>query len=92
MQPGRSLNCSLGGKWVHRIRVSSGCNDGESGNYTFYFDDGSSESISGGCNTEREITPRLVSSVTLTMTSGGGGDSNISFTCCGSSGWGLYSR
>ena len=35
MQPGRSLSCSPGGVWVHRIRVSSGCNDGEGGTYTF---------------------------------------------------------
>ena len=39
---------------------------------------------------EKNITPRLVSSMTIRMTSGGGGDGNISFTCCGSSGWGVY--
>ena len=90
MQPGASHSCSFSERWVTRIRVSSGCNDGESGNYTFNFNDGTSESISGSCNSEKNITPRLVSSMTIQMTSGGGGDGNISFTCCGSSGWGIY--
>jgi large repetitive protein len=89
--PGQSSGCSMGSeRLVHRIRASPGCNDGESGHYTVSFSDGSSESFSAGCGTEVEITPRSVSSMTIRMNSGGGGDSHISWTCCGSSGWGVY--
>ena len=93
MQPGRSLSCSLSSQRViDRVKVSNGCNDGESGNYTITFDDGSSVNVGARCNTEVSITPRVSRSMTLTMTSGGGGDRNISFTCCGSSGWGVFTK
>ena len=35
MQPGASHSCSFSERWVTRIRVSSGCNDGESGKLYF---------------------------------------------------------
>ena len=53
-------------------------------------DDGSSVSFSAGCGTEYSFTPRMVSSATIYMHSGGGGDNHISWTCCGSSGWGIH--
>jgi large repetitive protein len=90
LQPGSSLSCSFGSHLVHRVRISCGCNDGESGSYQITFSDGSSVSLSAGCGTEMEISPRMVSSATLYMSGGGGGDNNISWTCCGSSGWGVY--
>ena len=91
LQPGVTLNCSFGGtRYIDQVRVSGGCNDGESGSYTFSFSDGSSATVSGGCNSVHSIAPRFASSATLYMNSGGGGDNNISWTCCGSSGWGIY--
>ena len=93
LQPGSTISCSFGGtRYVDQVRVSGGCNDGESGTYTFSFSDGSSVTVSGGCNSVHSITPRFASSATLYMNSGGGGDGNISWTCCGSSGWGIYYR
>ena len=93
LQPGSTLSCSFGGtRYIDQVRVSGGCNDGESGTYTFSFSDGSSVTVSGGCNSVHSISPRFASSATLYMNSGGGGDSNISWTCCGSSGWGIYYR
>ena len=93
MQPGASTGCSFGGtRYVDQVRVSGGCNDGESGTYTISFSDGSSVTVSGGCNSVHSITPRFASGATLYMNSGGGGDGNISWTCCGSSGWGIYYR
>ena len=91
LDAGQSLSCSWGSqRLVHRLRISCGCNDGESGNYTVSFPDGSSVNFSASCNTEKEISPRLASSMSLKMHSGGGGDNHISWTCCGSSGWGMY--
>ena len=88
---GQSLGCSWGApRLVHRLKVSCGCNDGESGNYTVSFSDGSSVSFGAGCNTQTEISPRLATSMSIKMNSGGGGDNHISWTCCGSSGWGMY--
>jgi hypothetical protein len=93
LQPGVSMGCSFGGTvYVDTVRVAGGCNDGESGTYTITFDDGSSTVISGGCGATQSISPRFVSSATLYMNGGGGGDGNISWTCCGSSGWGIYHR
>ena len=88
---GQSHGCGFGGsRYVHKVRVSAGCNDGETGYYTVSFDDGSSVSFSAGCGTEHSFTPRMVSSATIYMNSGGGGDNHISWTCCGSSGWGVF--
>ena len=93
LQPGATISCSFGGtRYIDQVRVSGGCNDGESGTYTFSFSDGSSVTVSGGCNSVHSISPRFASSATLYMNSGGGGDNNISWTCCGSSGWGIYYR
>ena len=90
LQPGSTLSCNFGGtRYVHQIWVAGGCNDGESGSYTFTFSDGSTASISGGCGASTSITPRMVSNATIRMNSGGGGDNNISWTCCGSNGWGV---
>ena len=72
------------------IYISVGCNDGESGSYTVSFDDGSSETMSGSCGSTTAISQRLTNSMTIYMNSGGGSDNHISFTCCGSSGWGVY--
>lgn len=90
LSTGSTLNCSFGPQLVHRIRVAGGCNDGETGYYTVSFSDGSSQSFTAGCGTEVEISPRMASSASLYMHSGGGGDNYISWTCCGSSGWGIY--
>ena len=36
LQPGSTLNCNFGGtRYVHQIWVSGGCNDGETGSYTY---------------------------------------------------------
>jgi len=89
MQPGVSDSCSIGvTAWVDSIYISVGCNDGESGVYTVSFDDGSSETFTGTCGSTHSISGRLTDSMTLTMDSGGGSDGNISFSCCGSGGWG----
>ncbi|MEC7987371.1 MAG: putative metal-binding motif-containing protein [Myxococcota bacterium] len=91
LSTGSTLSCSFGGtRYIHKVRVSCGCNDGETGSYTITFSDGSSTSFTAGCNSEHTISGRLASSATLYMNSGGGGDNYISWACCGSSGWGVY--
>ena len=93
MDVGNSFSCDLGATVpVDTMYISVGCNDGETGSYTVTFDDGSSESVTGSCGSTHAITQRLTRTMTLYMSSGGGGDSHISFTCCGSSGWGMYYR
>jgi hypothetical protein len=77
---------------VTGIRVRAGCNDGESGNYTVTFSDGSSVNFNAGCGTVYSFGDKLTSSATIRMNSGGGGDNNISWTCCGSSGHDVYYR
>ena len=93
MDVGNTFSCDLGATLpVDTIYVSVGCNDGETGSYTVTFDDGSSESFTGSCGSSHAITQRLTRTMTLYMASGGGGDTHISFTCCGSAGWGMYYR
>ena len=91
MDSGQTISCDLGAsRLVHKVKVSVGCNDGESGSYTVSFNDGTSTGFSAGCNSTSSFSPRLTKTATLKMNSGGGGDNHISFTCCGSSGWGLW--
>jgi len=91
MDSGQTISCSLGAdRVVHKVKVSVGCNDGESGSYTVSFNDGSSTSFGAGCGTTSSFSPRLTKTASLKMNSGGGGDNHISFTCCGSQGWGLW--
>ena len=88
---GQTLGCNLGGTvTVERIRISCGCNDGETGSYTINFSDGSSVLLNGSCNSVHDIVDRQASSMTIHMTGGGGGDQHISWGCCGSSGWGAW--
>jgi len=88
---GQSLSCSWSGaRLVNKLKVSCGCNDGETGNYTVSFSDGSSVNFGAGCNTTKSISERWATSMTIKMNSGGGGDNHISWTCCGSSGWGMW--
>ena len=91
MGPGWSGGCGFSGsRWVTGVSISVGCNDGETGNYTLTFDDGSSVNVGASCNSSTSFSGRWVSSGTLRMNSGGGGDNWLSFTCCGSGGWGVY--
>ena len=91
MDSGQTISCNLGAeRLVHKVRVSVGCNDGESGNYTVSFNDGSSAGFSAGCSSTKSFSQALTKTASLKMNSGGGGDNHISFTCCGSQGWGLY--
>ena len=90
LQPGRSVGCSFSARLVTAVRVRSGCNDGESGNYTIVFSDGYSTTFSAGCGGRVNIPPRVATSATLYMNSGGGGDNNISWECCGSTGHDIY--
>ncbi len=93
MDVGNTYSCDLGSTVpVDSIYISVGCNDGETASYTVTFDDGSSTSVTGSCGSTHSITQRLTRTMTLYMSSGGGGDQHISFTCCGSSGWGMYYR
>ena len=92
MGPGWSGGCSWGPRWVTGVSISVGCHDGETGNYTLSFDDGSSVNVGASCNSSTSFSGRWVSSGTLHMNSGGGGDNWLSFTCCGSGGWGIYSQ
>ena len=93
MDSGQTINCNLGSKrLVHKVKVSVGCNDGESGSYSLSFDDGSSTGFGASCNSTHGFSARVSQNHSLHMNSGGGGDNHISFTCCGSSGWGLYYR
>ncbi len=91
MGPGTNLSCGFSGsRWVTGLWVSVGCNDGESASYTATFSDGSTEGISARCGASTSFAGRWVDSASLYMNSGGGGDNWISFTCCGSGGWGVY--
>jgi hypothetical protein len=90
LQPGRTVGCGFSARLVTGVRVRSGCNDGESGNYTVTFSDGTSTTFNAGCGTRHNFTPRIATSATIRMNSGGGGDNNISWTCCGSSGHDIY--
>ena len=93
MDVGQTFSCDLGSsRSVQSIYISVGCNDGETGSYRVSFDDGSSVAISGSCGSNTAISPRSTRYMSLYMASGGGGDQHISFTCCGSSGWGAYHR
>ena len=93
MDSGQSISCDLGAqRLVHRIKVSVGCNDGESGSYTASFNDGSSVNFGASCGTTSGFPSRITKTASLHMNSGGGGDNHISFTCCGSQGWGLWYR
>ena len=73
---------------VSQLYVSVGCNDGETASFRATFDDGTSVILNAGCNSSHPITPRVTRRIRLTMLSGGGSDSFISFGCCGSGGWG----
>jgi hypothetical protein len=91
LDAGQGLDCDLGApRLVHRVRVSVGCNDGETGNYTVSFNDGSSVNFGAGCGTEYSFSQRTTTTMHIHMHSGGGGDNHISWTCCGSSGWGVW--
>ncbi len=91
MDPGHSHSCSIGTTaWVDSVYISVGCNDGETGSYSVYFDDGSAETFSASCGSTHSFSGRLTNNMTIYMNSGGGGDNHISFTCCGSGGWGAY--
>jgi hypothetical protein len=91
MDSGQTISCNLGAdRVVHKVKVSVGCNDGESGSYTVSFNDGSSTGFGASCGTTKSFSPRLTKTASLKMTGGGGGDNHISFTCCGSQGWGLW--
>ncbi len=91
MDSGQTISCNLGtDRVVHKVKVSVGCNDGESGSYTVSCNDGSSTGFGAGCGTTKSFSPRLTKTASLKMNSGGGGDNHISFTCCGSQGWGLW--
>jgi len=91
MDPGQSHSCSIGSTVVVTgFYISVGCNDGETGSYTVSMSDGYSTTVTGSCGSTHSVSDRLVSSGSIYMNSGGGGDNHISFTCCGSSGWGFY--
>jgi len=91
MDVGETFSCSIGATVpVDTVSISVGCNDGETGSYTISFDDGSSETVTGSCGSSSSFSPHMTNSMSLHMNSGGGGDSHISFTCCGSGGWGVY--
>ena len=92
LQPGRTVGCNFSTRVVTGIRIRGGCNDGESGNYTITFSDGTSVNFNAGCGTTYSISDKVTSNATLYMNSGGGGDNNISWTCCGSSGHDVYYR
>ena len=77
LQPGVTVACNFSTRVVTGIRIRSGCNDGESGNYTITFSDGTSVNFSAGCGTTYNISDKVTSSATLYMNSGGGGDNNI---------------
>jgi hypothetical protein len=72
---------------VQSVYFQVGCNDGETGDYTFTFSDGSSTSFSAACGTTQPISPRWVSSISMYMHAGGGPDSHISHDD-----WGLSYR
>ena len=92
LQPGRTVGCSFSARVLTGVRVRAGCNDGESGNFTIYFSDGSTTTFNAGCGTRHNFSPRVSTSATIRMNSGGGGDNNISWQCCGSSGHDIYYR
>jgi len=73
----QTLSCNFGELLpVDAIRVSVGCNDGETGAYTVSFDTGSETSFTGYCKS-LHTAGVLASGATLTMHSGGGGDNLI---------------
>ena len=90
LQPGVTVGCGFGTRVVTAIRVRGGCNDGESGNYTVSFSDGTSVNFNATCGTTVNVGEKITSSATLYMNSGGGGDGNISWRCCGSTGHDVY--
>ena len=90
LQPGVTVGCNFSARLVTAVRVRGGCNDGESGTYTITFSDGSSTTFNAVCGTVHSFTPRISTSATLYMNSGGGGDNNISWECCGGSGHDVY--
>ncbi len=93
MGPGTSLSCSVGTTAIiEGVYISVGCNDGETASYTVSFEDGGSEGASASCGSTTSFSDHVSNSVSLYMSGGGGGDSWISFTCCGSGGWGIYYR
>jgi len=90
LDAGQSIQCHLNQKrWITTLSVSPGCNDGEFGHYIVYFDDGSKREFIARCHTKIDISPRFVKKMSLYMLAGGGGDNHISWTCCGSQGWGV---
>ncbi|HEY8088607.1 MAG TPA: hypothetical protein VIF09_12200, partial [Polyangiaceae bacterium] len=88
MSVGEELKCDLSGEMtVDYLALSVGCNDGETGNFTATFDDGTKVSLFGDCGTAHYLSPAVhTGHITLTMDSGGGKDGNISFTDYGSYG------
>lgn len=88
MNVGETIRCSLPESHsIYQVGLSVGCPDGETGNYTIMFDDGTSENMNASCGSVMTITPRVSKNMTLRMNSGGGGDRHISFTDYNSTGW-----
>jgi hypothetical protein len=93
MYVGQTYTCDLGQvRTVNFADVSVGCNDGETGEYRVRVDTGGSSNVRGFCDSNARVGPLTGRVFTLTMTSGGGGDSHVSFDCCGSSGWNIGYR
>ncbi|MDM8567715.1 DUF642 domain-containing protein [Candidatus Halobeggiatoa sp. HSG11] len=76
---GQILECDLQGKKrVKLLKVSVGCNDGETGNYTVLFNNWSRQSFEAKCNSTITLKPRMAREMLLFMQKGGGPDNHIS--------------
>ena len=84
---GQSHSCSMASKkMVDRIRLSVGCNDGETANFSVMVDGvfemnlqaQCCKGLGTSCLSDVDIYPRAASSVTIKMNSGGGFDGKVS--------------